>query len=67
MLSGMKTTTLGERIKARRKSFGWTREDLADRFAVSPTTARLWEKNLSEPKPEKLAEIEAWLKRNGGK
>ena len=55
-------TRLGERLRIEREKRGMTREALALALDESPPTVRGWEKGFSEPRPEKLAKIEAWIK-----
>ena len=55
-------TRIGERIEARRKSLGVTRESLALEWHVAPTTVRAWEIGLVEPREENREMVERWLR-----
>jgi DNA-binding transcriptional regulator YiaG len=57
----MKQKTIGQRIVARRKERGQSREDLALHWHVALSTIRNWEIGLSEPTGDNLARVLRWL------
>lgn len=46
----------GQLIRSRRSQLGISREELAERVGVSPTTVEAWEQGRRRPSPE------AWLR-----
>lgn len=58
--------TLGMRIAAFRDKAEVSREYLARKWNCSPVSVRNYELDIVDPRPAKLAEIEAWLAKNGG-
>ncbi len=47
-------STIGERLKILRKSYGYTQEELAKKIGVTKTTISQWEKGKTEPKNANL-------------
>lgn len=48
---------MGQKIRSRRKDIGITRNDLADRLHVTPSTIANYENGISYPKPDILISL----------
>ncbi|MCW6024404.1 helix-turn-helix domain-containing protein [Serratia marcescens] len=60
MRGDINQTTIGERIRARRKSMDYSQQRIAEQLGVSVSAVSLWEKNkanITSDKLSKLAEI----------
>lgn len=51
------------RLKGKRLDLGWTQARVAEKFGVSSSTVRGWERGTSQPWPWVAEKIEKWIAR----
>ena len=55
-------TSIGDRLKAKRRALGWSQRRTADHLGWDETTIYRYERGEWVPKPERLEQLEVFLK-----